>query len=248
MFRVSGFRLRSAIFVGCCAALVLGPALPRRTCAAKIERFLTAEDLGGRALVDQNGEPLAVVADGHRRRVAADGSSPTYLVIPLYGGEHIPTSVPNLTVALSPSESSPGLLALDTTTKAELDTLFATSRLVVLDLPGKSELIESLSDRGRSAVRASSGPVSTLTGLLSAGSTELTALTRRGMNELDRLLNLSSSSEGHTLIKGPSLNLEAQVLGAPAPPPIPEPGTWMVFAALFVGAAAWQRRCVRRLG
>jgi hypothetical protein len=118
-----------------------------------------------------------VLADGHRRRVTADGSSPTYLVIRLYGGEYIPTSVPSFTVALSPSENSPGFLALDTTTKADLDALFATSRLVVLDLPAKSELIESLSALGRAAAPASPGSLSTLTGLLSAGSNELTALT-----------------------------------------------------------------------
>jgi hypothetical protein len=246
MFRVSGRRWRSAIFLGCCAVIVFGPALPRRASGSKIERFLSAEDLAGRVLLDQFGEPLTVVADDHRRRLVAGGSSPAYLVIPLHGGEHIPKSVPTLTIALSPSDSSGNSLKLSSNTIADLDALFATSRLVVLDLPGKSELIESLSARGHSAAPAVPGLVSTLTGLLNTGSRELTELSQRGMSELERLLNLNNSSRGQSPVKGPSLNLEAQMLAAPVPPPIPEPSTWLVFAGPLLGAAAARGRCPRR--
>lgn len=139
-----------------CAAFILGLALPPWSRAAKIDRFLTPEDLDGRMLLDQNGQPLRLVGVDHRRPVFAGGSAPTYLMIPLHGDEHIPATVPSLTVDLQPGESTSGPLDLDAQAKSELDALLASSRLAVVNTPDQSNLVELLARRDASSAPATS--------------------------------------------------------------------------------------------
>ena len=94
------------------------------------------------------------------------------------------------------------------------------------------------------AAGTASSTVNELSHLLNAGSAQFTKLTQSGMNDLEKFLHISSK----TSTLKPSLNLEAQVLnGDVMPAAIPEPSTWIVFAALITGAAMLRKRLSLRV-
>ena len=191
--------------------LALGLTWPSHAEAAKLSRFLTSEDLAGRILLDQNGQQLQLSTANHHRLVLPDGSTPTYLAIPLSGGEQLPGSIPGLVTGSQPGATTVGPLNFDAQVTAALDTDLNKSRLAIVETPDRNYLVEFLPGRGESGSATGSNAASELAHLLSTGSTQLTKLTQNGMNELDKLLNISGSK---TSTSRPSLNLEAQVLGS----------------------------------
>jgi hypothetical protein len=225
--------------------LVLGVIWPLRADAAKLGRALTSEDLTGRVVLDQNGQQLQLPTVEDRHPALPKGSTPAYLAIPLDGGEHLPGSIPVLTTGSQPGETTVGPLDFDALLKAKLDTTLNTSRLAVVDTPSRNYLVGSLPGRVHSVPGTASNSVNELSHLLSTSSAQWTKWTQSGMNELEKLVHISSSKTSSSKL---SPNLQAQVLGSPLPAPIPEPSTWMVFAGLVLGAARLGHRLLRRVG
>ena len=189
-------------------------------------------------VLDQNGQPIQLPTAADRHPELAKGSTPTYLAIPLHGGEHLPASIPTIETGSQQGENPVGPLNFDALVKANLNATLAKSRLAVVDTPSQNYLVEYMPRRKNSA-STSTGTVSELSHLLNTGSTQLTKLTQNGMNDLEKFLHISSKTSSST----PILNLQAQVLaGDVLPPPIPEPSTWLMFATLIAGGAWHQWR------
>ncbi len=223
------------------AVLLLTGAVSSK--AAKLTRFLTPEDLTGRMVLDETGQQVPPPTAGDRHPDRTKGSIPTYLVIPLHGGEHLPDSIPTLTIGSQQGENPVGPLNFDSLVKTNIDATLATSGLAVADTSTQNYLVEFLPRREHStlsldqAVGTANSTVSGLTKLLN--SNPLTKLSQNGMNQLEKFLHISSKSSTLT----PSLNLEAQVLNDDAVlTTVPEPSSWMLFGGLIAGAA-FVRRC-----
>jgi hypothetical protein len=233
-------------------SLIVGSAVgwtwPSASEAAKLDGYLTSVDLAGRLVLDQNGQQLTLPTADDRHPTLPSGSTPTYLAIPLNGGEHLPSSLPTLDLASQQGETTVGPLNFDALIKAKLDTTLHASRLAIVDTPSRNYLVEFLpgpvhSTSGKQKAGESTGdPVNELTHLLNTGSNQFSKWTQSGMNELERLLNINNSK---TSSSKPSLNLEAQLVGSPLASPIPEPSTWLVFAVLIAGAAGLKMRLGR---
>ena len=243
-----GFSIRNGSGLAIILMLGMGFGLtwPAISQAAKLSRFLTVQDVAGRLVLDQNGQQIQLPIKGDRHPELAKGTTPTYLAIPLHGGEHLPGSIQTLITGSQQGESPVGPLNFDSVVKSNLATTLSTSRLAIVDTPTQNYLVEFLPRRAQSvsnldkAAGTASTTVSELSHLLNAGSAQFTKLTQSGMNDLEKFLHISSK----TSTLKPSLNLEAQVLnGDVMPAAIPEPTTWMVFAGLLAGAAI-VRRCL----
>jgi hypothetical protein len=226
---------------GLAATLMVGLCLtwPSPSQAAKLSRFLTAQDVAGRLVVDQIGEQVQLPTAGDRHPKLAKGATPTYLAIPLHGGEHLPASIQTIITGPQQGENPVGPLKFDTLVKSNLDTALSTSRLAVVDTPTQNYLVEFLPRRAQSGSNldkvagTASTTVNELSHLLNSGSAQFTKLTQSGMNDLEKFLHISSK----TPTLKPNLNLEAQVLSGDAmPAAIPEPSTWIVFTTLIAGA------------
>jgi len=250
--------------------LVVGLTLPSRSEAAKLSQFLTRKDLSRPLLLDQNGTQLQLPSATDHHPSLPQGSTPTYLALPLYGGEHLPVATATIDARAQAGNNGIGPLDLNSVVKAELNAALNTSGLALVDTPNQNYLVEYLPHIARShkGLTAGSGTTSTsssttgrkstssstssLSKLLSASQWDRWA--NSGLSDLKKLLNVSSSSpgSGHSRSK-PSLNIQAQVLGSAdqtsgsvLPSPIPEPSGWMVFAVLL-GTAGLGHAMRRRL-
>jgi hypothetical protein len=220
--------------------------LPTSAEAAKLSRFLTSHDLAGRLVLDQNGQQVVLPSAEDRHPESVKGSIPTYLAIPLRGGEHLPNSIPTLETGSQQGQNPVGPLNFDSLVKTNLDATLAKSKLAVVDTSSQNYLVEFLPRRTHSTQSSKPGAGSTiseLSNLLSTGSNQLNKLTQSGMSELEKFLHISSKTPTLT----PSLNLEAQVFnGDVTPAAIPEPATWMIFVGLIVSAVVFRKgRLVR---
>jgi hypothetical protein len=220
---------------------VYGLALARNVDAAPLRRFLTHEDVAGRMLLDQNGQQIELPTAGHPHAQLPSGSIPTYLAIPLDGGEHLPGRIPTLNTGSQQGDTIVGPLNFDPAVKVSLDSMLSSSRLAVVYTPSRNYLVELLPRRSTTATN----PVSELSHLLSTGSAQWANLAKGSLNELEKLLNINTPPAIKVPAANPALNLEAQVLGSPLPAPIPEPSTWMVAASLIVGSVAMGRHMRR---
>jgi hypothetical protein len=165
------------------------------------------------------------------------------MAIPLTGGEHLPGSIPSFVAASEHGEITVGPLDFDAQVKAALNSDLESSKLAIVETSHQDYLVEFLPGAARSRSARSTNPVDEISHLLSNGSTRLSKFTQSGLNELDKLLNISGSTASNAK---PSLNLEPQVLGSVLPPPIPEPSAWVIFSALLVAAAGLRRLTARR--
>ncbi len=230
--------------------LGLSLSWPSRLEAAKLSRFLTVQDVAGRLVLDQNGEQIQLPTAGDRLPKLTKGTTPTYLAIPLHGGEHLPGSIQTLITGSQQGANPVGPLNFDSVVKSNLATALSTSRLVIVDTPTQNYLVEFLPRRADSgsALEKAAGTATTtvneISRLLNAGSAPFTKLTQSGMNDLEKFLHISSK----TSTLKPSLNLEAQVLGGDVvPAAIPEPSTCVIFSALIAGAAVLRKRLSPRI-
>jgi hypothetical protein len=221
--------------------VVVSFASPSPCEGARLSRFLTSQDLADRLILDQNGQPVQVPTVDDRHPELAKGSTPTYLAIPLQGGEHLPASIPTLDTGSQQGENPVGPLNFDSLVKTNLDAILAKSRLAIVDTSTQNYLVEFLPRRALSSLSVektaggATNPVNALSNLLLTGSNQLAKLNQSGMNELEKLLHISSKTSTLT----PSLNLEAQVFnGDVMPAAIPEPAAWILFAGLIAGTAA----------
>jgi hypothetical protein len=213
--------------------------------AAKLSHYLTSEDLAGRIVLDQNGQQIQLPSAGDRHPELAKGSVPTYLAIPLYGGEHLSGTIPTIDAFSQSGENPVGPLSFDSLVKTNLDATLAQTRLAIVDTSTQNYLVEFLPRRSRSGLSLDNAgnPVSELSNFLTAGSNQLNKLTQGGTNELEKLLHISTKTS--PLI--PSLNLEAQVLNsAVTPAAVPEPATWVLFMGLIVSTVVFSKRLFRR--
>ena len=256
-------RYRATLAVSLMLALGLGLSAPRRADAEKLSSFLTPSDLARPLLLDQNGQQLQLPSSHHSHAVFPDGSTPTYLVIPLSGGEHLPAGT--TTIFTGQGGTAVGPLDFNSLVKGKVDAALGTSGLALVDTPEHSYVVEFLprfshsqlgsntgvaltppaqaGNAGTSTTpaTASSSPSNELSQLL-GGTISLGQLTKNGVAEVETLLNIKSAKPTATK---PSLNLEAQIIDPPLPAPIPEPSTWLIFG-LIMGAAGLHRRLLRR--
>jgi hypothetical protein len=252
-------------------ALSLGLAVPTDCQAAKLSTYVTAKDLGQAERIDQNGALLPLGSSHQSRGEVSDaGSTPAYIAVPLFGGEHLPAGIATLVAGPQAGETTVGPLDLSAALKANLDAALAASStgMAVVDTPKQDYLVEYLPRYARlqsgstigtgsttaaqtsgttttathSTKASSSSAASELSRLLTSGENAMSSLSAKSVAELNKLLDISSKP---TATK-PSLNLEAQVLGSPQvlPSPIPEPSTWLVFG-LILGAAGLRQRVWR---
>lgn len=244
---VHSIQVAPRVQAGWVLSLIGGLALmliwPVDSQAARLTRFLTSEDLAGRLVLDQNGQPVQLPTADDRHPEVAKGSTAAYLAIPLYGGEHLPTSIPTLDTGAQQGENPVGPLNFDTLVKSDLNATLARSKLAIVETTTQNYLVEFLPGRGHStlsldkALNSASSAVNGLSSLLN--SNPLTKLSQSGMSELDKLLHISSK----TSTSAPSLNLQAQVLNSDGMPAVvPEPTTWTVFAGLIAALGMYQRR------
>jgi hypothetical protein len=210
----------------------------------------------------------------HPQPVIPQGSTPTYFVIPLSGGEHLPIG----TDTIFTGQGGPAVGPLDWTSivKAQVDAALAKSSLVAVDTPTQNYAVEYLprlsrsgagSSTGLSAPRAAqNGSFGSSTSTPAASSSTAPSIaTNSANNELAQFLGgklsfgqlakntvsdfesmLPFQSAKPTKTK-PGLNLEAQVVSPALPAPIPEPGTWLIFG-LIAAAAGWRLRLRGRRG
>jgi hypothetical protein len=255
MIRISrrvGFSLRRRPGLAMSLIAGLGFCLtwPSASEGAKLSRFLTAEDVAGRLVLDQNGQQIQLPIKGDRHPELAKGTTPTYLAIPLHGGEHLPGSIQTLITGPQQGQNPVGPLNLNTLVKLNLDNVLSTSRLAVVDTPAQDYLVEFLPRKAHSsssldkAVGSATNTANELSHLLNAGSTQFSKLTQSGMTDLEKFLHISSK----TSTLKPNLNLEAQVLsGDGQPAAVPEPDTWIVFTVLIAGTAILRKRLFSRV-
>jgi hypothetical protein len=259
-----GCRLRTPLYLGpqlvvsSVLALVVGLALPLRSEAAKLGQFLTAKDLSRPLLLDQNGTQLQLPSSSHLHPSLTAGSTPTYLALPLYGGEHLPVATPTIDAGAQAGSNSIGPLDLNTLVKAQLNAALDTSGLAVVDTSKQNYLVEYLPHFARSHQESTSGSGTTSTSststrkTTSSSSSTLSKLltasqwdkwANSGLSDLKNLLNIKSSSSNSTSSTSKhNLVIEAQILGpndqasgpgSVLPSPIPEPSGWMIFAILL---------------
>jgi hypothetical protein len=236
---------RPGLAMSLIAGLGLSLTWPSPSEAAKLSRFLTAGDLAGRLVLDQNGQQIQLPIKGDRHPELAKGTTPTYLAIPLQGGEHLPGSIQTLITGSQQRDNPVGPLNLNTLVKFNLDNVLSTSRLAVVDTPTQNYLVEFLPRKAHTgstlekAAGSASSTFNELSHLLNAGSTQFTKLTQSGMTDLEKFLHISSK----TSTLRPNLNLEAQVLtGDGQPAAVPEPDAWIVFTVLIAGTALLRKR------
>ncbi len=107
----------------------------------------------GRLVLDQNGQQIQLPTASDRHPELAKGSTPTYLAIPLNGGEHLPASIPTLETGSQQGENPVGPLNFDALVKANLNTTLGMSRLAVVDTPSQNYLVEFLPRRAHSGFK-----------------------------------------------------------------------------------------------
>jgi len=242
--------------------LVVGLTLPSRSEAAKLSQFLTRKDLSRPLLLDQNGTQLQLPSATDHHPSLPQGSTPTYLALPLYGGEHLPVATATIDARAQAGNNGIGPLDLNSVVKAELNAALNTSGLALVDTPNQNYLVEYLPHIARShqgsaagsgttsksssttGQKTTSSSTSSLSKLLTASQWDKWA--NSGLSDLKKLLNINnSSSNSKSSTSKPSLSIQAQILGSdgqasgpgsPLPPPIPEPSGWMVFT-LLLGAS-----------
>jgi hypothetical protein len=252
--------------------LVVGLTLPMRSEAAKLGEFLTRKDLSRPLLLDQNGKQLQLSSPSHPHPSATQGSTPTYLALPLYGGEHLPVAVAAIDAGAQAGSTGIGPLDLSTLVKAQLNGALDSSGLALVDTAKQNYLVEYLPHFARSHQGSNAGSGTTA----AAGSTSSSATGQQttsnsnsslsklltanqwnnwansGLADLKKLLNINRSNSKSSPSK-PSVIIQAQILGpndqgsglgSPLPPPVPEPSGWIVFT-LLLGASGLAYR-VRR--
>jgi hypothetical protein len=250
-------------------SVLLGLAVPSRSDAAKLSSFLTPKDLARPLLLDQNGQQLQLPSTHRPHLVIPQGSTPTYLVIPLSGGEHLPGGTS--TIFTGQGGAAVGPLDFNASVVAQVNTALAASGLVAVDTPHQNYVVEYLPRLSRSLAGPTTGvpgasstppgsaaPVTT-TAKTSApaattnsvnnelsqflgGTLSFGQLAKNTVNDVENLLHIKSSKPTATK---PSLNLEAQVIDPPLPAPIPEPSSWLIFG-LAIGAVGLHRQLRRR--
>jgi len=254
-----------ALVVAHVLGLCLNLTLASRCDAAKLSSFLTPKDLARPLLLDQNGQQLPLPSSHRPISAFPQGSTPTYLVIPLSGGEHLPGG----TVTIFTGQGGAGIGPLDfsSSVKAQVNAALAGRGLAAVDTPHQNYVVEFLPRLSRS-LAGSTTPTSTTPSVPSnpAGSGTNTAtaspptatpgsasnelsqflggtlsfgqLAKNTVNDVENLLHIKSSKPTATK---PSLNLEAQVVNTPLPAPIPEPSSWLIFG-LTVGVVGLRLR------
>lgn len=234
---------------------------PSRSEAAKLSSFLTPKDLARPVLLDQTGQQLQLPSAGHPHLSIHQGTTPTYLAIPLFGGEHLPKGI--TTIFTGQGGEATGPLDFNASVVAQVNTALATSALAAVDTPHKNYAVEYLPRLSRSIAPGTTGGTagaqpSPTTSTTAAKATTSSTSTTSASNELSQFLggtlsfgqlanntvsdveNLLHFKSSKPTATKPSLNLEAQVIDPPLPAPIPEPSSWLVFG-LAAGAVGLHR-------
>jgi hypothetical protein len=238
-------------------AFLLSLAAPSHALAAKLSSFLTPKDLARPVLLDQNGQQLLLPSSNHPHPAFPQASTPTYLALPLYGGEHLPGGIS--TIFTGQGGPTVGPLAFNAAVVSQVNTALGTSGLVAVDTPHQNYVVEYLPRLSRSLAGSTMGappmpaslatpPASAPAATSSSASNELSQflggtlsfgqLAKNTMNDFENLLHFKSSKP---TARKPSLNLEAQVIDPPLPAPIPEPSSWLIFG-VAMGAIALHRQ------
>jgi hypothetical protein len=241
-FAVRRFEPRDRVAVA--LMFVLAVVAPPRADAARLSSFLTRQDLARPLLLDQNGQQLELPTAQHSHPAFPQGSTPTYLVIPLSGGEHLPAGTS--TIFTGQGGSTVGPLDFNASVIAQVNSGLAASGLVAVDTPYRNYVVEYLPRLSRSLAGATTSvPSSSASKELSqflGGTLSFGQLAKNTVTDVENLLHFKSAKPTATK---PSLNLEAQVLSPPLPAPIPEPSSWLIFG-LTIGAFALHRNRRRR--
>jgi hypothetical protein len=201
-----------AIFWVLALSLSLGLTMPTHCQGAKLSTYVTAKDLSRAERLDQNGQPLPPGPLQQSHSEQSSGSTPTYLAVPLQGGEHLPAGITTL-VAGSPAGESPvGPLDFDPTLKANLNAALAASAsgMAVVDASKHNYLVEYLPRYARSLSGSTTGTAAPQTnnevriwlateapgvGQTTTSATHSTNTASSGAaNELSRLLTTSEST------------------------------------------------------
>lgn len=267
-------RSRATLAMALMLGVGLSLAAPSRSDAAKLSSFLTPQDLARPILLDQNGQQIQLPSSHHSHPVFPQGSTPTYLVIPLSGGEHLPAGI--TTIFTGQGGTAIGPLDFNATVKAKVDSALDTSRFAVAETPSRSYFIEFLprvshflprsstgmasappaqaGGAGTSTTQATGSAALTSKVITNSSSNELSQflggtlsigqLAKNSLTDLENLLHIKSSKR---TARKPSLNLEAQVIDPPLPAPIPEPSTWLIFG-LILGTAGLHQRLRQGVG
>jgi hypothetical protein len=265
------FRLLSLARLPLVLSSILGLGLaciwPSPVNAAKLSAFLTPQDLARPILLDQSGRQLQLPSPGHPQPVLPPGSTPTYLAIPLLGGEHLPAGIPTFHAGSSPEDASTGPFGFEAMIKAELNAALGTFPQAVVDTSNRNYVIEFVPHRkpalsgaapgaglatpirpagtGAATTESSSGGSSPSTTSANNPVSELAQLFKGGtipwsqwsVSSVNAVENLLDIKSSNPTATKPSLNLEAQVLDSPLPAPIPEPGTWLFFGLILAATA-----------
>jgi hypothetical protein len=144
-------------------ALGLVTSLPARSEAARIGRYLTAEDRSRPVLLADTGRQIQLRSLTHPDPVPPAGTVPTYLAFPLHESEHhLPSDTPTLSTGPKAGDTTVGPLHLDPLIQSKLNAALDASGMAVVDTPHRNYLVEFLPRiaRLRSAQAAEPSPSS----------------------------------------------------------------------------------------
>jgi hypothetical protein len=190
--------------------LVLGLGLPPRSEAARLSTFLTTEDLSRAVLLDQNGQQLQLPSTGHPHPVLSQGTVPTYLAFPLYGGAPARGGLSGLPIVDSRSQTGQatvGPLDFSALVKAKLDTALNASGLAVVNTPNRNYVIEFLPRHVASAFLSG--------GVIGGGSTT-TTIAPLTYNGVGYWLAAQDPQAGQTATQPPATRSSAKANSKPA--------------------------------
>ena len=140
----------------CALSILLNLAVPSRSDAAKLSSFLTPKDLARPVLLDQNGQQLLLPSANRPQLAIPQGSTPTYLAIPLFGGEHhLPAGTS--TIFTGQAGAATGPLDFNASVVAQVNAALAKSGLVAVDTPHQNYVVEYLPRLSRSLAGLTTG-------------------------------------------------------------------------------------------
>ncbi|OJW18831.1 MAG: hypothetical protein BGO49_17560 [Planctomycetales bacterium 71-10] len=235
------------------AALGLGIAWAGLTSsavsAAPLRPYTSTTDARRAVVLDQDGRRIALPRAGGS---LPDGTTPTYLAYRLPGRSNIPEGTP--TVASAMGRGAVGPLRLDAMAIQSLNADLARSSQVAVVAPRQAFLVAKATDSAlsdaaaatqywRAAIEGQSGGKSvgdTLEGWYNSSTDAVKKFNDSIVDSLKKTFNpeapkpviLGSTAAAQVLsLDDPQGAIAEQSVAAPQAAPVPEPSTWLVFAA-----------------
>ncbi len=125
--------------------------------AERLSQVLTPKDLSRPILLDQNGQELMLPSTFDPHPVPPVGSTPTYMIFGLHGGEHLPAGITTIPVNPADSTGAVGPLDFNRTIQSELTATLSRSGMALVKTPGETYFVEFVPSQRPSTAAAADG-------------------------------------------------------------------------------------------